>query len=302
MIQPANRQESHPAKAWKYIRFWLAGILIIAAAAKVSTMTEILAGNGLLAVRPVLLSVIGLETAIAVYLLIGEQCWSWLVTVILFVGFSAASAYAISTGQDCNCISQKISPKMMLPFDVAILAIVFWGRPAISFALNKPLLLQVFVSVGVGVLISGAAAHYDPAEKSDPLEFLLADVLIDKHWPLDGKLHPDLAKLGQGNWMVLVVRHDCEHCRELLERHFADPYAHRPKERTAVFIAGETSWPFMLDKVAIESSSDTLITWPGEEPFVASPAVFVIENGRVVNAKDGDDADAFLGELMSTVP
>jgi len=81
--------------------------------------------------------------------------------------------------------------------------------------------------------------------------------------------------------MVLVVRQDCEQCRKLLEKHFADPHAHRPNERTAVFVAGATSWPFMLDKIAIESSSNTSITWLGEEPFVASPAIFLIENGRV---------------------
>jgi len=115
-------------------------------------------------------------------------------------------------------------------------------------------------------------------------------------------VHPSLAKLDEGSWMVLVVRQDCEQCRKLLEKHFADPHAHRPNERTAVFVAGATSWPFMLDKIAIESSSNTSITWLGEEPFVASPAIFLIENGRVVKASDGEDADGFLEELMSATP
>lgn len=299
LIQLTNRQESFAAKAWKYSRFWVAGLLMIAAGAKIANMTEILAGNGLLAVRPVLLLVIGLESSIAVYLLIGEQAWSWLLTVILFFVFSAASAYAITTGQDCNCISQKISPRMMLPFDLTVLAIVFWVRPSVSFSWNKPLMCHVFGSVGAGVLVAGAAASFDPAEKSDPLQFLLADMMVEKRWPLDAKLHPDLAELERGKWMVVIVRRDCEHCRELLEQHFADPHAHRPNERTVTFIAGETAWRFMLDEIAVESSSGTSISWPGEEPFVASPAIFLIENGRVVSAKDGEDADAFLEELMS---
>ena len=131
---------------------------------------------------------------------------------------------------------------------------------------------------------------------------MLADMLIEKRWPLDATLHPDLAELDEGRWMVLVVRRDCEHCRQLLEKHFADPATHRPNERTATFVAGETSWPFMLDEIAIESSAGTSITWPAEEPFVASPAIFLIENGRVVKASDGEDADAFLEESMSNAP
>ena len=164
----------------------------------------------------------------------------------------------------------------MLPFDLTLLAILRWVRPAAGFSWNKQLMFQFAGSLGVGVLVAGAATFYDPAEKSDPLQFLLADMLVEKRWPIDAKLHADLAEFKKGKWMVLVVRRDCEHCRELLAKHFEDPQAHRPNERTVAFIAGESKWPFMLDEIAIESSSGTSITWPGEEPFVASPAIFLI--------------------------
>jgi len=180
LIQLMTWHESLAAKAWKYFRVCVATLLLFAAGAKVVNMIEILAGNGLLAVRPVLLSVIGLESAIAVYLIIGDLFWSWLVTVILFFVFSAASAYAIATGQECNCISQNIGPKMMLPLDLTILAIVYWVRPVECVRWNKPLMLQIFASLAAAILVTGAAAFYDPAEKSDPLQFLLADMMNRK--------------------------------------------------------------------------------------------------------------------------
>lgn len=301
-MQFAKRQNSFAATAWKYFRFCVAALLMIAAGAKVANLTEILESGGLLSNRWLLTLAIGVEAGVAVFLLLNNTFASWAVTAGLFLIFSGASTYAIASGQDCNCISQKISPKMMLPFDLTILAILFWVKPAVSFSWNKASLLQVAGCVGVSALVAGATAFYEPAEKSDPLQFLLADMLVEKRWPLDAGLHPELAELGEGNWMVLVVRRDCEHCREVLAKHFADPHTHRPNERTAVFVAGEPTWPFVLDKIAIESSSGTAITWPGEEPFVASPAIFLIENGKVVKARDGDDADAFLDELMPRVP
>lgn len=286
-------------KSWTYLRVLVAVVLSIAAIAKLFNMTQILAGSGLLSNRWLLTLAIGVEIGVAVFLLLNNTIESWAVTGGLFLVFSGASTYAIASGQDCNCISQKISPKMMLPLDLTILVILFWVRPAVGFSWNNNWMLQIFGSVGVGVLVAGASAFYDPAEKEDPLQFLLADMLVKKRWPLDASLHPDLSELVKGNWMVLVVRRDCEHCRELLAKHFADPHAHRPNERTAVFVAGEPTWPFVFDEITIESSSSTLITWPEEEPFVASPAIFLIENGRVVKASDGHDAEGFLEKLMS---
>ncbi len=287
---------------WRYFRILVAIVLAIAAIAKLFNMTEILAGNGLLSNRWLLTMAISVEASVAVFLLLSNTFWSWAVTAILLMVFSGASTYAIASGLACNCISEKISPKMMLSFDLTILAILFLVRPVVSFRWDKPLMFQIFGSFGVGVLVAGAAVFYDPAEKNDPLQFLLADMLVEKRWPLDARLHPDLAELDQGTWMVLVVRRDCEHCRELLEKHFADPHAHRSNERIAVFVAGETTWPFVLDEVSIESSTSTSFTWLGDEPFVASPAIFLIENGVVVKASDGEDADGFLEDIMTESP
>jgi hypothetical protein len=85
---------------------------------------------------------------------------------------------------------------------------------------------------------------------------------------------------------VLVLRPDCDHCRELVEEHFQDPTWHRPGERTAVFLAGSDEWSFRFDYVSIELG-ETQIRWEEGEPFVVSPLVVFLTNGTVsqVSAK-----------------
>jgi len=57
--------------------------------------------------------------------------------------------------------------------------------------------------------------------------------------------------LETGRWLVLIVQADCEHCQDLIAEHFADSRLHRPNERTAMFLAGATTWPFQLDQISL---------------------------------------------------
>lgn len=286
-------------RKWYYARYAIAVILLFAAAAKIVNSVEILAGDGLLSARPMLLAAIGLESAVAGFLLCGNPFWTWVATLATFVVFSGASAYAIATGQDCNCISHAIGPKVMLPFDLAVLALVWWLRPAARASWNRRLMREITGSVGLGILVAGSTSLYDPPQKSNPLQYLVADMLVGQRWPLNATMNPELAALDKGNWMVLIVRRDCEHCRELIAKHFVDPHRHRPNERTALFVAGESEWPFQFDEIAIDFRVKHTIGWPVAEPFVASPGVLLIKNGIVRQGEDGMDADAFLRDAMS---
>lgn len=95
------------------------------------------------------------------------------------------------------------------------------------------------------------------------------------------------------------MRHDCEHCREFASEFFIEPDRHPAGERTAVFVAGTSEWPFQFDSVSIDVGSATLLQWPNGEPFVASPAVFVLQDGQVVEAADGELADGLCRSLFS---
>lgn len=302
MMERARSILAHKGVAernWYYVRYAIAFVLLVAAGAKIVNRVEILAGDGLLSTRPMLLVAIGFESAVASFLMFGDLFSSWVVTGATFVVLSGISAYAIATGQDCNCISHAIDPKVMLQFDLAVLALVAWMRPVRRASWSKRVILEITGSVGLGILVAGSTSLYDSPRKGDPLQFLIADTLVAQRWPLNATLNPELAALDRGNWMVLIVRRDCEHCRELIAKHFVDPHRHRPNERTAVFVAGESTWPFQFDEVAIDFKVKNTIAWPVAEPFVASPGVFLIKNGIVAQGEDGMEADAFLKDAIS---
>jgi len=288
---PRNRQ----GFSWQQLRLAVAVLLLAAAATKVVNTAHILAGGGLLGTVPRLLFVIAFEATAAVWLVIGNLYWSWILTLVTFSVFVASTSYAILTGQSCNCFGDRLSPQVMLMVDAVVLVLAGCFRPCERIAWAKRHTSLLACAIAVGVTFGGASMwRNQTVDRSEPLDFLLADMLIDKSWPLNEQVHPDLKELTSGKWFVLVVREDCDHCRQMVAQHFNDPQTHRPNERTAVFIAGSNEWGFALDEVSLDISEDELINWPTGEPFVASPAVFLVENGIVVDAADGNDSEHFI--------
>lgn len=98
--------------------------------------------------------------------------------------------------------------------------------------------------------------------------------------------------------MVIIVRRDCEHCQTLVSEFFGGANRHRSEERTIIFIAGETRWPFQFDQISMDADNGKFIEWPQEEPFVSSPAVFVLEVGYVQEAADGKNAATLCKSLL----
>jgi hypothetical protein len=272
---------SRPALvSWSYLRIAVAALLLIAVVAKVQDITRILAGEGLLSSKPLLLTAIGIESALAVYLLIGDRRWSWRLTIALFSIFTVISGYAWVTGQDCNCIDRRIGSGWMLLMDIAVLAAAFWRRPRDESAIDpevratmsanpldwqrahskesmierspnrtslRPIIpLAIAATVGIATATAANWQHQTniTSASSDQIEYLLPELLIGKRWPIDSRYHPELKALETGNWMVVIVRRDCDHCKEFLAKNFADPTWHRPGERTVCFSIEENRWFF----------------------------------------------------------
>jgi hypothetical protein len=96
--------------------------------------------------------------------------------------------------------------------------------------------------------------------------------------------------------LVVVVRPGCEHCQELLEEHFSK-LPPPDRFRSVFFVAGESTWSYFINCLPIGEASGALL-WSSSAPFVASPAVFRLTDGRVVSAADGQEADAYVLEML----
>ena len=297
-----STEESAPTGkrfGWSQLRFLVAALLFAAAVTKVVKTSQILAGGGLLGTMPRLLFVIAFEASAATWLLIGNLFLSWILTVAVFAVFVASTGYAIMTGQSCNCFGERFDPRTMLILDVVVLLLAGYFRPAGRSISSKRLMTHLVTAVVIGSLFAGASIwRNQTTDRTEPLEFLLADMLIGKSWPLNEQSHPGLKELNSGKWLVLVVREDCDHCRKMMVQYFSDPQIHRPDERTAIFIAGSNEWPFQLDQISFELPGVQFVSWSMGEPFVASPAIFLIDDGIIVRAADGNDSEHFIESVF----
>ncbi len=297
-----NNNESSRDNAWTYLKCAIAAILFLAAGAKVVNIVPILSGDGLLSSQPILLAVIVFEAAAGTYLLIGNDYLSWTLALMTFGLFALFSVYALATGQSCNCISKNVGPQWMLPIDLAVLALALLLRPG-SASRNARISSKriTFCLLVSGVVVGVAIGRHHTTDQTDPLRYLFADQMVGKPWPVGSAFHAALQSLESGKWMAIVVRRDCDHCRELLSEHFSDPSQHRTGERTVVFVAGNTDWPFQFDYISMEPSGENAIVWEFGEPFVASPAVFLLADGIVVKASDGAKSDKLMHNLKQEI-
>lgn len=310
MIEPDSNIDSAPKPGtekphtgWHVVKVLIFLLLFGTAAIKATHLAEIVASDGLLNSKPLLFAVIAFEAAMAVYILNAPAWWGWLGAMSTFSVFTVVAAYALLTQTECHCLGQSLGgAKLTLPLDLGILFVSFVVRPSSSSQL-RPAINQSAVLPLAAAVIFPVIAHYHneyrTADEPHKVDMLLAEMLVGKEWPLAGRVHPRLAELETGRWLVLVVRSDCEHCRELIQQEFADPQRHRQGERTAVFIAGARKWPFQFDRVSFEVDQLDEVEWGGEEPFVASPGVFCIEDGIVTSAADGTESNKFLADLFS---
>lgn len=304
-----SRQTSSSAATcgWRWLRYVIATVLFIGAGAKIANWIQIVAGSGLLANRMLLLGVIGLESAVATYLCLASKINSWRLAVVTFTILACAASYALATGQDCNCIVQAVKPQFMLSLDLGILALAVWYRPSSPYSTHDThslANLAVCFMIG-GLFVAGAmfreyTAAQQPHASDGPVEFLIADILVNKPWPLNSRFYPRLESLETGKWIVVIVRRDCTHCEKLIADYFSSSAKTRGR-RTAVFVAGAAQWAFQFDRVAMDVDDRFSIHWPHDEPFVPTPAVFLLEDGRVIEAADGDESDEFCRSILATL-
>lgn len=286
---------------WEQFRFALAVLLFAAAVVKIFNMQQILTGSGLLRTMPRLVAVMAFEAVVATFLLVGNRFWSWLLALTTFVIFLTSAVYGIATDQSCDCFGKLLAPETMVVIDTVVLLLTLCLRPRRRRESSRIPIQQLAIIAIAGGLVAGAAVwRHEGLLRIERSRLLVADLLVGKIWPLNEQMDARLSPLSSGKWMVLIAQQDCSPCRNIVARHFADPETHRMGERTAAFVYGgiDNRWRFQFDRVNLDQSSDASISWPDGKPYVVSPAVFLLDDGVVVNAAEGEDTDTFLSSAL----
>lgn len=294
-------EASGRSRVWSAYCVAVASILIVAAGMKAWNAPKMLATDGLLADEWLLPMAIAIEAGVAVLIVGLSPRLARILIVGLFGCFAVVATYSLLSGTECNCFGGDwFGARFTLPMDVCVLFGAWLLAPKANKQEKSSRLIPsttlglsaLAMAVGVGVFEYRKAY----SKFSEKLEYLLADELVGKPWPITEVYHPDLAELRVGKWLILILRPDCEHCRELVEDHFQDPNWHPPGMRTAVFLAGSNRWTFNLDHVSLVPDENS-IHWEDGEPFVASPALFQCVEGIIGNASDGVSSEAFRSSL-----
>lgn len=276
--------------------------MFTAAVTKGVNMPLILAGDGLLGTLPRLLFVIAFESAAATYLVIGSLWWSWLLTLVTFTIFVISSLYAMATDRSCSCFGEWLDVETVVVIDTVVLLLTVCLRHGYSRVAAGRLATHLLIGVIVGGSVVGLALlRHQSFRRTQRERLIVADVLLGNPWPINEQKHPALKPLSRGRWMIVIVNRDCKRCRTLIRKHFQDPELHRVGERTAVFAYGRDNpeWQFQIDRISLNPESETFFSWPAGRPLVASPAVFLINDGFVTDVAEGAMTDEFLGSLFS---
>jgi hypothetical protein len=309
------------------LRLVVSGILVFALIGKIQMAPAILRGESILS-NPFLLAVaICVEGAAAAWVLVAPAKFAWYVITALFLVLSGFAGFAFFTNRECNCFGNALPSGTTIPINIAILVAMFLCRSCFGVVRenvgskakekvlyfidpNATLLSRWTVLACIGSMaaatISGIGLNFSlSSQKEIPnIRFLLADDWIGKTWPIGALYNEKLAALSDGKWLVLIMRSDCDHCRaltDLVDGNYDENFV-SGGPKIASLVAGDSTWPVHFGEASTLSASTTVITWPsGVEPFVASPAAFLIHDGIIVDAKDNDKAEQLVKRVLGII-
>jgi hypothetical protein len=297
-----------PNQGWNLIRIALAVLLLTASALKGWQLaTEPALGNGLLDSRWLLIATVEFELLFGLWLLGGLlPKATWTAALTCFSLFTCVSFYkALSGHATCGCFGRvQVNPWYTTTLDLTVVLSLLRWRPRgllfsfhdFTFARSSGILAVWFC---FGLPAAFAMGSYRPASLSDVGDILGNDKIvvlepekwIGKRFPLFE--HIDIGDdLHEGKWLVVLYHHDCPKCHEAIPKY----------EEQARRAVGDPAVPRVaLIEMPPFGTEDTLALSPNspcrqgrlnedKEWFVETPAVVLIESGRVVPPSDDPSA------------
>lgn len=293
---------------YNWVRFAISAVLLVSAILKFTTFQTLIHSDGLLS-SPLRVAVaVAMELAAIVLIGLTPRKISWLLATGLFLVFVFVATWTWWTGTNCNCFGASTPKGLPLLVDLVCLTALAMTRPKRDRDVTsdepkqgkmfaKPVALAV-----VAALIGGAATYWSPvfSDSDDAIPDWFGNNLIGKRFPLLGQAVVAQAIPAQGNALLVVLRNDCDHCRELAEE-WDSRHAPLASNTTVVGIVIQNGeWVLTPGHILVESdfnSGDFSLSWPNDsEPFVAAPTLIAIHNQVVIAVKSSAEVDVLLAQ------
>ncbi len=281
------------------VRVVLGLLLLTAAALKGHQLaTEPTAGASLLNSRWFLIAVVEFELFFGLWLLAGlYPRWTWLAALLCFGGFAGVSLYkAISGEATCGCFgSVEVNPLYTFTLDVMVqLALVRWpphaaescGSPT-RWLPHRRAAAVVVIWLILGVPLGASLSNYAAPTLAAAGVFDSGDFVVLEPEKWIGKTFPlvkyvDVGKrLIEGEWVVVLHRHDCPACQVELPRYeqLARDSGSQPDARRVMLLeippfADEGDPPRVSETSVVRGRLQDSRTW-----FVSTPVALLLEDG-----------------------
>lgn len=288
------RRRPRAAWLWNGARCVLGVTLLAAAALKGYELatSPVASGDGLWNSRPLLIAAVEYELVLGVWLLAGwRPVWAHRVALATFALFAAVALYKAHSGDaSCGCFGRlTVSPWLTFGFDTLAVAALAVARPQLAQG-NEPRHRIALAAAACAAIVGGAGGwamlSYDPAAVAEDGDLIGGDsfvVLEPEAWvgrTLPLLPHIDIGeRLREGEWLVVLYRHDCGHCVESLPR-----YERLAAESAARRVALIEMPPFAPPEADPVSPSTRCVRGrlsDAREWFVQTPAVLATSGGVV---------------------
>lgn len=228
---------------------------------------------------------------------------SWFITLAWFSALTLVSlAKGLAGKGSCGCLGRliEVNPFLMAAFDISIVASLLRWRPAghPRYGASRLLVRRALAALAwttLGIPAAYTILIYNPTIVSDggdvrgggALAVLEPERWVGKRFPLlkhidDGRL------LEQGDWIVVLFRHDCDDCRAAILRYqrivgtLAKPVCGRRMMLVEMPPYGEREESRPRDERFVAAKLANTHDW-----FAKTPVEMVLKDGIVVFAIEG---------------
>jgi len=250
----------------------------------------------------------GIEFVLGCWLLIGSRgLATWSVSLGTFAIFACVAAYRAAGGaESCGCFGPvHVNPWYTASFDVSAAVVLLACYRAAKTQQPRRLptwrwatfVAVCLMAVGPGTWFMTRHARGKPGDDGLPVAngvtILEPQTWIGRPFPLDRYI--DIGgELANGRCVVVLYRSDCDHCRRAIPRYEAVAASWKDRAGVPMVALIEMSPYAPPGRGLIGANSRAMVgkLSDSREWFAQTPVAILLEDGKVVRAVEGEDAES----------